>query len=260
MKDSSRRSFVKTSAATGLTFTFAGLIRAHGQSGGVNTTWNPEGTFFSINSGETTTYDPNGTYVTTDPGVTTTWDPDATTVPETTTTTEITTTEPETTAVKYEYALKCTAVPTDIDGVELMPNGTYTSKFFCQYDPDGPREKGTISLLMSGHGPHLNQISTTMNASVSASIVVHEKTVLSFPEIVLVDAGGTPSDDCVVSIDSKTGLVTVQPNAPLQTRKDGTNCSVYVMATAAFDLYAYGVYDEDSWLPGSVTVPLPKGA
>jgi hypothetical protein len=84
MKDSSRRSFVKTSAATGLTFTFAGLIRAHGQSGGGNTTWNPEGTFFSTNSGETTTYDPNGTYVTTDPGVTTTWDPDATTTPETT--------------------------------------------------------------------------------------------------------------------------------------------------------------------------------
>lgn len=93
MKDSSRRSFVKTSAATGLTFTFAGLIRAHGQSGGGNTTWNPEGTFFSTNSGETTTYDPNGTYVTTESGVTTTWDPDATTVPET-----ATTTEPETTA------------------------------------------------------------------------------------------------------------------------------------------------------------------
>jgi hypothetical protein len=97
MKDSSRRSFVKTSAATGLTFTFAGLIRAHGQSGGGNTTWNPEGTYFSTNSGETTTYDPNGTYVTTDPGVTTTWDPDATTMPE------ITTTEPETTTrLKYK--------------------------------------------------------------------------------------------------------------------------------------------------------------
>jgi hypothetical protein len=94
MKDSSRRSFVKTSAATGLTFTFAGLISAHGQSGGGNTTWNPEGTFFSTNSGETTTYDPNGTYVTTDPGVTTTWDPDQTitTAEETTTSTEITTT------------------------------------------------------------------------------------------------------------------------------------------------------------------------
>ena len=95
MKDSSRRSFVKTSAATGLTFTFAGLIRAHGQSGGGNTTWNPEGTFFSTNSGETTTYDPNGTYVTTDPGVTTTWDPDQTitTAEETTTSTENSTTE-----------------------------------------------------------------------------------------------------------------------------------------------------------------------
>jgi hypothetical protein len=93
MKDSSRRSFVKTSAATGLTFTFAGLIRAHGQSGGGNTTWNPEGTFFSTNSGETTTYDPNGTYVTTDPGVTTTWDPDATTTSETTTIDTTATTE-----------------------------------------------------------------------------------------------------------------------------------------------------------------------
>jgi hypothetical protein len=102
MKDSSRRSFVKTSAATGLTFTFAGLIRAHGQSGGGNTTWNPEGTFFSTNSGETTTYDPNGTYVTTEPGVTTTWDPDATTVPEITTTApEEMTTVPETTLAYY---------------------------------------------------------------------------------------------------------------------------------------------------------------
>jgi len=95
MKDNSRRNFVKTSAATGLTFTFAGLIRAHGQSGGGNTTWNPEGTFSSTNSGETTTYDPNGTYVTTEPGVTTTWDPDATTVPET-----ATTTQPETTVAQ----------------------------------------------------------------------------------------------------------------------------------------------------------------
>jgi hypothetical protein len=94
MKDSSRRSFVKTSAATGLTFTFAGLIRAHGQSGGGNTTWNPEGTFFSTNSGETTTYDPNGTYVTTDPGVTTTWDPDATTC-VTTLQTTVTTEKPK---------------------------------------------------------------------------------------------------------------------------------------------------------------------
>ena len=104
MKDSSRRSFVKTSAATGLTFTFAGLIRAHGQSGGGNTTWNPEGTFFSTNSGETTTYDPNGTYVTTDPGVTTTWDPDVTTMPETTmpeetTTVQTTTSEPSRTVL-----------------------------------------------------------------------------------------------------------------------------------------------------------------
>jgi len=94
MKDSSRRSFVKTSAATGLTFTFAGLIRAHGQSGGGNTTWNPEGTFFSTNSGETTTYDPNGTNVTTDPGVTTTWDPDATTC-VTTLQTTVTTEKPK---------------------------------------------------------------------------------------------------------------------------------------------------------------------
>lgn len=33
MKNQSRRNFVKTSAATGLTFTFVGLIRAHGQTG-----------------------------------------------------------------------------------------------------------------------------------------------------------------------------------------------------------------------------------
>jgi hypothetical protein len=37
MKDNSRRSFVKTSAATGLTFTFAGLIRAHGAPAGGTT-------------------------------------------------------------------------------------------------------------------------------------------------------------------------------------------------------------------------------
>ena len=69
MKDSSRCTFVKQTAATGLTFTFAGLIRAHGQTGG-NTTWqattSPETTdatttvttydqWGSGNTGETTT-------------------------------------------------------------------------------------------------------------------------------------------------------------------------------------------------------------
>lgn len=65
MKDHSRRSFVKTSAATGLTFTFAGLIRAHGQSGG-GTTW--PGSYY------TTTWDSLAT-ATSSPEYTTTCNP-----------------------------------------------------------------------------------------------------------------------------------------------------------------------------------------
>jgi hypothetical protein len=108
---------VKTSAATGLTFTFAGLIRAHGQSGG-GTTWNPETTFATTWATDvsttwnqeatyvattwpghetSTTYDPNGSYVeTTNPNqeYTTTYDPNVyeTTQPATIQTT-ITTTQ-----------------------------------------------------------------------------------------------------------------------------------------------------------------------
>lgn len=111
MNDHSRRSFVKTSAATGLTFTFAGLIRAHGQSGGgttwnpeetfgtdVSTTWNQEATYVATTwpgNHYSTTWDPNGSYgETTNPyqEYTTTFDPNVyeTTQPET----EATTTEP----------------------------------------------------------------------------------------------------------------------------------------------------------------------
>ena len=76
MKDSSRRTFVKQTAATGLTFTFAGLIRAHGQTGGgstSNTTWNTT---------ENTTWSPDidiygSTYDTTfDSSFETSWSPD----------------------------------------------------------------------------------------------------------------------------------------------------------------------------------------
>ena len=99
MKDNSRRSFVKKTAATGLTFTFAGLIRAHGESGGgettflttVDTTWDPNGGYTTTNSGQTTTWDPmESSYSTTEQE--TTWDPMQTT----------STTEPETTAKSYK--------------------------------------------------------------------------------------------------------------------------------------------------------------
>lgn len=56
MKDNSRRNFVKQTAATGLTFTFAGLIRAHGATtivggGGINST-NTDTTYDQWGSGD----------------------------------------------------------------------------------------------------------------------------------------------------------------------------------------------------------------
>lgn len=44
MDTENRRSFVKKSLATSMTFTFSGLIRAHGEEGGETTTSNPEET------------------------------------------------------------------------------------------------------------------------------------------------------------------------------------------------------------------------
>jgi hypothetical protein len=87
MNDPSRRTFVKRSAATGITLSFAGLIRAHGGGGGDRTTveattWDPQGTTYETIYD--TTWDPYGaTHETT---YDTTWDPE-----ETTTTTETTT-------------------------------------------------------------------------------------------------------------------------------------------------------------------------
>jgi len=79
MKDNSRRTFVKQTAATGLTFTFAGLIRAHGQSGGGTTmqftSWNSTFNttmYFTTNANTTMSFTSEvqttgmGTYLTTE--------------------------------------------------------------------------------------------------------------------------------------------------------------------------------------------------
>lgn len=74
MNEENRRSFVKKSLATSMTFTFAGLIRAHGEEGGSTTVATTE---------ETTVFNPDDTTIapteTTDSGGTTVWDPDGTT-------------------------------------------------------------------------------------------------------------------------------------------------------------------------------------
>jgi hypothetical protein len=118
MLSEDRRSFVKKSLATSMTFTFTGLIRAHGEEvGGGTTTWNPEeSTAETSDSGGTTTWNPeestfeassvettwnpDGSTVETTDGGSTTWDPDASTVDSTidsTTWDPDETTEPETT-------------------------------------------------------------------------------------------------------------------------------------------------------------------
>lgn len=281
MKDHSRRSFVKTSAATGLTFTFAGLIRAHGQSGGgttwnqeatfgttwatdVSTTWNQEATYVATTwpGYETsTTYDPNGSYIeTTNPyqEYTTTCDPN---VYETTQAeTEIATTHQTTEAV-YKYALKCIATPYTMLGSAVTFDSVtrrYQLADVTTYDPDGPRDVGLLRLNMIAYGPFLGQITTTMSCSVNASVTVIEETATQSDQVIIGGAGAV-TDECLVQIDEDTGLVTVQPNAPMQKHADGGNADVYAMATAAFDCFAYGNYHEDSWLPGNVTIPLPKG-
>jgi hypothetical protein len=83
--DSSRRRFVRNSLATSMSISFTGLIRAHGEGGGGDTTtFDPEAPTYS------TTYDPEATtYATTYSGETTTWDPE-------TGTTYTTTWDPET--------------------------------------------------------------------------------------------------------------------------------------------------------------------
>jgi len=80
MNHSSRRHFVKRSAATGISLSFAGLIRAHGGGGGdgtteeattETTTWDPQGTTYDTTSSDSygatcvstydITWDPEGT-------------------------------------------------------------------------------------------------------------------------------------------------------------------------------------------------------
>jgi hypothetical protein len=93
MNEENRRSFVKKSLATSMTFTFSGLIRAHGEEGGSTTVATTE---------ETTVFNPDDTTFatteTTDSGGTTTWDPDGPTIE--TTVIEETTSNPEDTTVE----------------------------------------------------------------------------------------------------------------------------------------------------------------
>lgn len=88
MDTENRRSFVKKSLATSMTFTFSGLIRAHGDEGGDTTyatTSNPEETTFATtDSGGITTYNPDETTVAEE---TTTWNPEDTTIVSTPTST-----------------------------------------------------------------------------------------------------------------------------------------------------------------------------
>ena len=89
---SSRRRFVRNSLATTMSISFTGLIRAHGGSGGgQTTTWEPNGTTWE-SMFDTTWYGDETTYDTT---LDTTWDPENTTIPDTTI---LETTIPETTA------------------------------------------------------------------------------------------------------------------------------------------------------------------
>jgi len=103
MKEDNRRSFVKKSLATSMTFTFGGLIRAHGEEGGSTTfattvattegttVYNPdETTEAAADSGGTTTWDPCMTTLATVPPEENTWNPEETTADSTT---EVTTEE-----------------------------------------------------------------------------------------------------------------------------------------------------------------------
>jgi len=131
MKDSSRRSFVKTSAATGLTFTFAGLIRAHGQSGGGNTTFigtystNYATSFFGTYS-STIAEVTMGTY--------------STTIPETTMGT-FSTTEYETTGSKISqkkqmrFRLICHQAPKTVVG-QISWNESLTAQTIANATPN----------------------------------------------------------------------------------------------------------------------------
>lgn len=104
MNEENRRSFVKKSLATSMTFSFSGLIRAHGEEGGSTTVattdettvFNPDDTTFattgSTDSSETTTWDPDGTTIIDTVFEETTWNPEDTTIAETTSETTIATT------------------------------------------------------------------------------------------------------------------------------------------------------------------------
>lgn len=106
MKEENRRSFVKKSLATSMTFSFSGLIRAHGEEGGSTTVatteettvFNADDTTFATtettDSGGTTVWDPDGTTLETTILGETTWNPEDTTVETTEETTVVTTTPP----------------------------------------------------------------------------------------------------------------------------------------------------------------------
>lgn len=166
MHQENRRSFVKKSLATSISISFAGLIRAHGEEGGQTTTWNPEvTTIATTDSGGTTTWDPNETTIETTPSPedTTTWNPDETTC---------VTTLPETTAIAYEYALKCTADPTDEtgpgwsgtdDGSSGWDYGT--AEAASDLDPNWWGDDATLTCIVAGKGAAKDEIKTSFTIS-----------------------------------------------------------------------------------------------
>lgn len=274
MKDNSRRNFVKTSAATGLTFTFAGLIRAHGQSGGGNTTWNPEGTFSSTNSGETTTYDPNGTYVTTEPGVTTTWDPDATTVPETTVPEETTTVPQTTTMPTHEWSLICSKNP--IGSVNVLedlnqgsnqnphPNRTWWTRNKTDWDDFAVclEVRGTGPIQWPSHGvvpPDKVSASFTVSAKLKAYLNIDENDGDNIWEDFFYDDPNNDTDNLewdkmayvdkdlgngVIAINTSTGEVSFQDNPPV-IREMASGCDSALVGRSLLDSQV-GPYDGHS--------------
>lgn len=177
MDTENRRSFVKKSLATSMTFTFSGLIRAHGEEGGETTyatTVNPE----------------ESTYATTDSGGTTTWNPDESTIPEETTTTIPEETTHETTPTpfffdinKLEVSALSPGVPPTNKSVSFPPTSNYGESDSFDVDVDYsslkmPTGSCEVKLKLKawidpGEEPHTAQASITVRAEIYGKAYDH---------------------------------------------------------------------------------------
>lgn len=209
MHQENRRSFVKKSLATSMTFTFSGLIRAHGGEGEQTTIANPdETTFETTDSGGTTTWNPDKetTVVTTspeetptgDPDAATTWNPDETTGEETTVET----------IEKY-----------DINSVDFQaPTGTNLSYSSSGYAESGPA--GTfipiVALSANSSWNGFYKLKSTMSPH---SLTPHPNTVTVTLEVEIwiyngVSSFPTKSHEYTIecACDSLNGNLTPTPN------------------------------------------------